>query len=386
MEFKANNQFVLNSGIRDNRTMIKNMPKDEEWVLDYKIVDATGKQVLDSAGFQFFLKEFIYNKDSGAYSERTGSIVVEENTSSTLKVANSRRIFKVNTNNYTEDQFKGKNGSNGTYLQLQIKPPEYSYTTDAKGNIVPVVYYIEHIALYRKVLDKNDDIIVPDYENEESDAAKDYVANSTLEHKYNYFNAWHVDGANPKKCTDKEALPLHTTTALKYDIYKPVYNMGAQKIRSVSVKESNYFNILQSIAETFEQWLIVNVERNASTGAITNKKISFKNYRGDNNYACFRYGVNLKDIQRTYTSKNIVTKLMVKANSNQLGKDGFCTIQRAGANPTGENYIYDFQYYQNMGLMDVNNYLTTNYYLNGAVGNDAALWTDGGVTVPSEAQ
>jgi phage minor structural protein len=68
----------------------------------------------------------------------------------------------------------------------------------------------------------------------------------------------------------------------------------------------------------------------------------FKNYRGDDNYACFRYGVNLKDIQRTYSSKNIVTKLIVKPNVNELAKDGFCTIQRAGINPTGEDYIYDF--------------------------------------------
>jgi hypothetical protein len=266
-----------------------------------------------------------------------------------------------------------------------VSPTGDSYTTDDKGNIVPVAYYIEHIALYRKSLDKNGNIIVPDYEADTSNAAKEYVDNSVLEHKYNYFNAWHVDGANPRKCADKEALPLYTTTALKYDEYKPVYNTGAQKIRSVSVKESNYFNILQSIAETFEQWLVISIERN-DNGSIKpdGKKISFKNYRGDNNYACFRYGVNLKDIQRTYTSKNIVTKLMVKANSNQLGKDGFCTIQRAGANPTGENYIYDFQYYQNTGLMDVNNYLTTNYYLNGAVGNDCALWT-GEVILPSGA-
>jgi hypothetical protein len=154
---------------------------------------------------------------------------------------------------------------------------------------------------------------------------------------------------------DKEALPLYTTDTLKYDTYKPVYNTGAQKVRSVTVKESNYFNILQSIAETFEQWLVIEINRDPSgaicpelnaDGSIKNhgKKIKFKNYRGDNNYACFRYGVNLKDIQRTYSSKNIVTKLIVKQNTNELGKDGFCTIQRAGANPTGENYIYDFQY------------------------------------------
>ena len=398
IEFKANNQFVLNSGIRDNRSIIKNMPVGEEWVLDYKIVDKNNDDVTSQFGVE--IKEFIYNKDSGAYSERSGSISLTsraptETETIDLSTDLTRKIFTVNTNNYTEDQFKGKNGANGTYLQLQIIPP--TYTTDDKGNIEPVVYYIEHIALYRKSLDKNGEIIVPDYEAEESAAAQNYVDSSTLEYKYNYFNAWHVDSANPKKCADKEALPLHTSTTLKYDTYKPLYNEGAKKIRSVSVRESNYFNILQSIAETFEQWLIININRDSETGAIVpeynqdgsirnlGKKISFKNYRGDNNYACFRYGVNLKDIQRTYTSKNIVTKLLVKANSNQFGKDGFCTIQRASANPTGENYIYDFQYYQNTGLMDVNNYLTTNYYLDDAVGNDAALWT-GEITAPSGTQ
>jgi phage minor structural protein len=49
-------------------------------------------------------------------------------------------------------------------------------------------------------------------------------------------------------------------------------------------------------------------------GSIKNpgKKIIFKNYRGSDNYVCFRYGVNLKDITRTYASKDIVTKLIVK--------------------------------------------------------------------------
>lgn len=400
MSFKDSNQFVLNSGIRDNRTTIGNMPEGEEWVLDYRIVDEHGNLVLaeqETAGgktekvFEFNLKEFIYNKSSGAYNERTSSntpIIIEEDVTNPQKT-DSRIIFKVSKNNYTEEEFKGKKESKGTYLQLQIKPLKANIRTemvDGKETIIPAVYYIEHIALYRKSLDKNSNIIVPDYEAENSKSAEDYINNSTLEHRYNYFNAWHVDSANPGRYTDKEALPLYTTDTLEYDVYKPQYNEGAKKVRAVSVKESNYFNILQSIAETFEQWLVISIDRNEDGSIKPNgKKISFKNYRGDNNnYACFRYGVNLKDIQRTYVSKNIVTKLIVKANSNELGKNGFCTIQRAGANPTGENYIYDFQYYQNKGLMDVNNYLTTNYYLsndNGikAKGYDAQLWKLGEV-------
>ena len=125
------------------------------------------------------------------------------------------------------------------------------------------------------------------------------------------------------------------------DIYVPRFNEQAEKIRSITAKESNYFNLLQSIAEKFEAWLVLKINRN-SDGGISSKKVIFKNYAGEQNYASFKYGVNLKDIQRTYESNNIVTKLIVKQNSNELAPNGFCTITKAGANPTGENYIYDF--------------------------------------------
>jgi hypothetical protein len=55
---------------------------------------------------------------------------------------------------------------------------------------------------------------------------------------------------------------------LNYIDYLPVYNDEAEKIRTVTAKESNYFNILQSIAETFEAWLLLEVNRNETTGAI----------------------------------------------------------------------------------------------------------------------
>jgi phage minor structural protein len=91
-------------------------------------------------------------------------------------------------------------------------------------------------------------------------------------------------------------------------------------------------------------------------GGILSKTIKFKNYTGQDNYACFRYGVNLQDIQRTFESKQLATKLIVKQNNNQLGKNGFCTIARAGSNPTGENYIYDFGYFHKTDLLDETQY------------------------------
>jgi phage minor structural protein len=118
--------------------------------------------------------------------------------------------------------------------------------------------------------------------------------------------------------TDKKEIGFYTTDLINYDEYKPLYNDGAQKVRAVTASESNYFNILQSIAETFECWMSLEITRAEANeegwqeGAIKSKTVSFKNYAGNDNHASFQYGINLKDIQRTFASKNIVTKLIVK--------------------------------------------------------------------------
>ena len=358
LDLKHENQFILNSGIRDNRTVIQNIAEGDKWVLDYKILDDEGDDV--SGNFSFSLGEYEYNIHSGVYDEKVGFISFDSDTVGTHRVE-----FEAISSSYTTDTFK-KNSK----IYLKIQP-----NTNTSG-----IFYIESISLYKKALGSDGQIIVPnsDYES----TAEDFVDNSTTVHKHHYFSEWLVDNDNPNKITEKDALPTIIKDTLEYTQFAPVYNEGAKKVRSIAAKESNYFNILQNIAETFEAWLELEVTRDETTGAITSKTAKFKNYIGEDNYANFRYGVNLKDIQRTSTSKNIVTKLIVKQNSNELAENGFCTIQRAGANPSGENYIYDFQYYQNMGIMPTDEFLQTNYYLEKdsgvakAYGGDAELWMD----------
>ena len=81
-----------------------------------------------------------------------------------------------------------------------------------------------------------------------------------------------------------------------------------------------------------------------------------RNYVGKNNFAGFRYGVNLKDIKRTDDSKSIVTKLFVKTNSNKHGQNGFCSISRAGSNVSKDNVLYDFTYHVNQRQLDADLY------------------------------
>ena len=371
------NQFVLNSGIKDNRIIIENIPIGEEWILDYNIVNSMGISVNED--FEFSLGEYIYDTKEGIYKEKSSSIsFIVTNKSA------SRIFFKVTGEDlgYNSDNFK-KNSS--FYLKIQCNNME--------TNGQPAIFYIEKIALYRKSLDEDGNIIAPDYSNKENIAVENYLKASKLEHKYIYFNEWQVNQKNTEAITDKKYLKSIVKDTLNYTVFKPVYNTQAEKIRAVTQQESNYFNILQSIAETFEAWLSLEIERDGETGAVRKKTVWFRNYSGGDNYANFQYGVNLKDIQRTQSSKNIVTKLIVKQATNELAKNGYCSIARAGANPTGENYIYDFQYYQNCGIMKPEDYLNTVYYLGVnpetkkaiATGPDAKLWNDETkVTEPSD--
>lgn len=150
---------------------------------------------------------------------------------------------------------------------------------------------------------------------------------------------------------------------------------NCEKVRSIEIKESNRFNILQNLSETFECWADFYIEHN-NDGSIAidsngnrKKYVRFVEEKGQRIYSGFKYGINLTNIARSIDSDQIVTKTIVKNNSNQFAQDGFCSIARANDNTAGENFILDFSYYINQGLLDreiINNdlYMTgTNIYI-----------------------
>lgn len=142
------------------------------------------------------------------------------------------------------------------------------------------------------------------------------------------------------------------------------------KVRSISAKESNRFNLIQDLCETFECWPKFTIERNPETGEIyydenyrQKKFVSFHEYVGKENFIGFRYGVNSKSIQRTIDSAAIVSKMIVKDNANEFAPNGFCSIARASENPTGENFLLSFDHYVRQGLLDFD-VVTNDLYVN----------------------
>ena len=182
----------------------------------------------------------------------------------------------------------------------------------------------------------------------------------------------------------EDLIPLDTS-GYKEAAYEPYYESGSQftKVRSISAKESNRFNLLQDLCETFQAWMKIKVERESNGSGKLKldkdyrpiKKISFVEAYGDISQVGFRYGVNSKSIQRTVDSAAIVSKMIVKDNANEFAPNGFCSIARATENPTGENFLLNFDHYIRHGLLDFE-VVTNDLYLeniNGYLGYYAAL-------------
>lgn len=137
--------------------------------------------------------------------------------------------------------------------------------------------------------------------------------------------------------------------------YEPYYGTSEntyEKIRTITGKESNRFNLIQNLCETFECWAIFNTEHDQDTGRILydengcpKKTITFKEEIGERTGVGFVYGIDLKTIQRTINSDQIVSKTIVKPNSNEFAQDGFATIARARNNYCRESFVLDFGYY-----------------------------------------
>lgn len=128
------------------------------------------------------------------------------------------------------------------------------------------------------------------------------------------------------------------------------YGSDYEKITSIDISKSNRFNIIQEICEAFKCWADFKVTHDA-IGNIESKKIAFKRFIGDNRDIGFSYGLNLKGVKRNLVSDQIVTKLIVEQNNNELAENGFCTIVRAKDNKPKTNFIYDFSYYINQNIL-----------------------------------
>ena len=322
VKFSESGAEFINTGPYDLRTTIEELKKGEQWACSFKAFNYKGEEV-PLSNFSISIREMIYETATGNYiNKEGGKQAFYLKYLEPIQDANGLEHYVCEVNKAIDPEEFKKN----TKFALVIKCKN-------SGD-----YYFQNFKLFKAYYDKNEKIIPLEQYGS-------YIESQTKINYY-YINKQEADNAKNIESIKKNIGGKYT--------YKPLFEESAQKIRTIKASKSNYFNILQTIAETFQAWLEIRSFKD--TNGQTKKEILFRNHTGQENYSGFKYGINLKDIQRNKESNGLITKLIVNANNNQYAEGGSCSIAKAQSNPSGETSLYDFQYYFNMKLMDENEY------------------------------
>lgn len=242
-------------------------------------------------------------------------------------------------------------------------------STNPKDTIIKIIETRLYELIHGKDKDGND-IILDLYDINSTDVAKKFY--------YYYLEGTsNPDGTAPYIYKAQVPCPL----------YEPVYggwakSAGAtdrkysqfEKVRTIYGQQSNRFNLLQELAETFKCWARFKIYHNAD-GSIERdekgkpkKTVYFSEKIGQQLSYGFTYGIDLNTIRRTQSSSELVTKTIVLANYNENAPNGTCSIVDSEENYPRENFVLNFDYYVNHGLLD-GEALNRDLYYSGA-GND----------------
>lgn len=347
---EATEGLLVNSSFYDQRKHFKKFSKGEKYVLLYRL---TNSNHLSSMPFTAKVGERIYNTSLGCYATDYNCVFITFNSNESI-------------------EYVGTINEEGGYRYIIAEVEnDYSFSEEDFARIKIQTFISPSGSTSQNSISFNDFQIFPYYEKDNGAGfilPIDSVAEAKAVKKYSYFNP---NNEINKQATQQSEMLISTLEEQLSDL-QVVYNIGAEKVNTVEISKSNYFNACQKMCEIFECWADFDIEHD-DQGYILSKTVRFKNYIGKDNYAGFRYGVNLKDISRKDDSKNIVSKLIVTDNTNKHANNGFCTIARAGSNETGENYIYNFSYYINQGLLDYNGLMALLYDTDAGCGPDLGL-------------
>lgn len=324
--------YIYNSGISDNKANIGEFSTGDQYVFRIKHGYSGSKDsrpgiIPNNEGLRAKVAE--YTLEDGQYE--LGTIYIDFTGNFTSELASS-------DNDLPYQYIIGTCQNSISYNDLITK--RIGFFIYAPTN--PSLYYsIQDIQFFPYKTDANGAMVIPG-------AAPEAIIKTIY---YYYYPT--------EKYTSLEDVSFIYKGYEPSPLYTSQYDNSYQKIRNITATESNRFNMIQDLCETFECWADFRIEHDPDTGEILmdenhrqKKWISFKNYIGTENYSGFKYGINLDSITRNIDSEAIVSKIIVKQNSNQYATDGFCTIARAKDNPIKENFLYNFKHYIQQGLLD----------------------------------
>lgn len=337
-------QVLVNSGIWDNRSAIGSFVCGEEYILNLigfskppsNPEDPTTGEDYSSDNIELTICEY---KLESEYFSQIGDPLFTFSLMDTEQPRGTKKYKCSCLQSISKDDFKQKRL--GIFIKANTTEP----------------LYLQKMEFYPFKLDANGKECVPGT-----------IIEPEVKTVYFYYDK------NATFTSEGEVEYLYRGNEPRNDYYTPYYGLSTspeeafEKIRSITARESNRFNLLQSLCELFQCWVQFEIEHEdngkiALTEGYRQKKwVTYKKYIGKDNAVGFKYGINLESIKRTLDSSGAISKIIVKNNANELGEGGFCSISRAKESPTGENFIYNFDYYIGQGLLNFN---SVNADLNG---------------------
>ena len=136
--------------------------------------------------------------------------------------------------------------------------------------------------------------------------------------------------------------------------FSPVYRTTlVEKCRYPHIEKSNKYNICQDLAELYGVFVKIVYEYNSSVKyKITNRKVVFYNKPYSSTEYSITYGDNETNIKKISDSKDLVTKLYVEDVESEYSNTGLLSISSASANRSKENFILNFDYYEEAGMLN----------------------------------
>lgn len=118
-----------------------------------------------------------------------------------------------------------------------------------------------------------------------------------------------------------------------------------EKERTISVSESNIYNITQTIAERFNVFCKYQYEHDDNGHIIARIVIFYNNYlMEENGIVSLTYPYTSTAITREIDSTELTTKMYVKSQDDNSLLGGTISITDVAANPSQEDYLYNFDY------------------------------------------
>jgi len=128
-----------------------------------------------------------------------------------------------------------------------------------------------------------------------------------------------------------------------------------EKLRLIEGKDSNRFNLLQTIAETFGVYCKFQYEYDENYHIIGRTVVFYNNFFQEDEEGVFdlNYHYDTDDISREMDSTELITKMIVL---NQDGEDVENSMMTTDANLLLENYLLNFDYLYSIGAINEEQY------------------------------